>query len=343
MLEFELQKSADKLIRDIFGVKEKETVAITADTKSNMTLVNAVAAAVYSAGGFPSVITIACPKGVGKAADPDIPVALLTSALSNADVWIEFNEKWLLYSTPFEDAMKNNKKLRYMCLVDFTPELLIRTVGDIDITGVKVFMEEFGRRQKTVKKMHVTTPAGTDVKFDIDPNHVVAIDCGKADVPGFFMCPGQLNVVPRFGSVNGKIVFDGTITPPFGTIPSEPVTLIVENSKIIRFEGGREAAEYEKFLKNFQDEGMLRMAHMAYGFNPGAKLSGNVVEDERVWGCTEWGIGYVSEIEAPPIGQPAVSHTDGICLNSTIYFDGVKIMEQGKIVDEALAKLSPVK
>ena len=88
---------------------------------------------------------------------------------------------------------------------------------------------------------------------------------------------------------------------------------------------------------------MLKMAHMAYGFNPGAKLSGNVVEDERVWGCTEWGIGYVSEIEAPPIGQPAVSHTDGICLNSTIYFDGKKIMEEGKIVDEELAKLSPVK
>ena len=154
MLEFELQKSANKLVNDIFGVKEKETVAITADTKSNPDLINAVAAAVYAAGGFPTVITIACPKGVGKAADPDIPVELLTAALSTADVWIEFNEKWLLYSTPFEVSMKNNPKLRYMCLVDFTPELLIRTVGDIDIAGVKEFMEEFGKRQRTVKKMH---------------------------------------------------------------------------------------------------------------------------------------------------------------------------------------------
>ena len=86
MLEFELQKSANKLVNDIFGVKEKETVAITADTKSNPDLINAVAAAVYDAGGFPTVITIACPKGVGKAADPDIPVELLTAALSTADV-----------------------------------------------------------------------------------------------------------------------------------------------------------------------------------------------------------------------------------------------------------------
>lgn len=341
MLEFELQKAADKLIREVFGVKEKETVVITADTKSNPVLIQSVAAAVHSAGGFPTVITIATPNGVGKAADPDIPVEVLTAALSETDVWIEFNEQWLLYSTPFEIAMDKNKKLRYMCLVDFSPELLIRTIGNINTAQLKEFMEAFGVRQRQVKEMRVTTPAGTDVSFVLDPSHTVAVDCGKADIPGFHMCPGQLNVIPKFGTINGKIVFDGTITPPFGHVPSQPVELTVENGVIVKFEGGREAAEYEKFLKGFNDEGMLKMAHIAYGFNPGAKLTGNVVEDERVWGCTEWGIGYVSALEAPPIGQPAASHTDGICLNSTIYFDGKLIMENGVIVDEELKKLDP--
>lgn len=105
----------------------------------------------------------------------------------------------------------------------------------------------------------------------------------------------------------------------------------------------REAAEYEKYLKDFNDEGMLKMAHIAYGFNPGARLTGNVVEDERVWGCTEWGIGYVSPIDAPPCGQDAVSHTDGICLNSSVWLDGVQLMDEGKIVDQELYELSPVK
>lgn len=104
-----------------------------------------------------------------------------------------------------------------------------------------------------------------------------------------------------------------------------------------------EAAEYEKYLKSFDDEGMFKMAHIAYGFNPGAKLTGNVVEDERVWGCTEWGIGYVSPIDAPPVGQDAKSHTDGICLNSTVWLDGKLIMEEGVVVDAELAALSPVK
>ena len=87
---------------------------------------------------------------------------------------------------------------------------------------------------------------------------------------------------------------------------------------------------------------MLKMAHIAYGFNPGAILTGSVVEDERVWGCTEWGIGYVSTIDAPPDGQEAVSHSDGICLNSSVWLDDRQIMADGRIVDPELAALSPV-
>lgn len=343
MLKFELQKAADKLVNEIFAVKKGETVVITADTMSDEVLVDAVASSVYAVGGYPMTINIATPGGVGKAADPDIPVEALTGALLGADVWIEFNHQWLLYSTPFEIAMEKNPKLRYMCLVDFSCELLIRTVGNVETPQLQVFMTEFARRHEIAKEMHVTTPAGTDVSFELNPEHLVCNDCGDATAPGMHMLTGQLNIVPKFGTINGKIVFDGTITPPFGHVPSEPVVLTVENSKIVKIEGGREAGEYEKFLKDFDDEGMLKMAHIAYGFNPGAKLTGNVVEDERVWGCTEWGIGYVSPIDAPPVGQDAKSHTDGICLNSSVWLDGVQLMDEGKIVDKELYDLSPVK
>lgn len=343
MLKYELQNAADKLVKDVFKVKKGETVVITQDTMSDESLVDAVAAAAYSCGAFPMVVSIATPSSVGKAADPEIPVESLTGALIGADVWIEFNHQWLLYSTPFEVAFEKNDKLRYMCLVDFTPELLIRTVGKVELPQLQVFMEEFAERHRHAQNMRVTTPAGTDVSFELDPTHIVAADCGKAYVPGMHMLTGQLNVVPKFGTINGKIVFDGTITPPFGHVPSEPVVMTIENSKIIKFEGGREAHEYETYLKSFDDEGMFKLAHIAYGFNPGAILTGNVVEDERVWGCTEWGIGYVSPMDAPPAGQPAVSHTDGICLNSSVWLDGKQLMDCGKIVDPELYEMSPVK
>jgi len=189
--------------------------------------------------------------------------------------------------------------------------------------------------------MRVTNPAGTDVRFEIDPVHYVCCDCGDATFPAVHMLTGQLNVVPRFGSIQGTIVFDGSVVPPFEGVVKEPIRLIVKDGVIQRCEGGEEAAQYEKYLRDFNDPGMLKMAHIAYGFNPGAQLTGNIVEDERVWGATEWGIGYVSNVDAPPCGQDAVSHTDGICLKSTVWLDDVCIMKDGVIVDEELAALDP--
>jgi 2,5-dihydroxypyridine 5,6-dioxygenase len=37
---------------------------------------------------------------------------------------------------------------------------------------------------------------------------------------------------------------------------------------------------------------MYTCAHTAYGFNPNARLGYTMTEDERIWGCTEWGFGY---------------------------------------------------
>ena len=343
MLQYDLQRAADKLINEMFQLKEGENVVISADTSSSIEVVDAVASSARAAGGRVMVVTFPTPGGVGQAADPDIPVDAFTAAVKVADVWIELNHQWLIYSTPYTIAEKENKKLRYLCMDDFTPEVLMRIIGSVDCKSLKEFQLAAHDMHKKAKKVRATTPAGTDVEFDIDPSYVFTCDYGETNVPGMHMCPGQLNVIPKFGTVNGTIVFDGSITPPFGRKVSEPVKLTVENSKIVKIEGGSDATMFEKWLKDFNDEGMLKMAHMAYGFNPGAQLTGNVVEDERIWGCTEWGIGFVSAEEAPPYGQNAVSHSDGICLSTSVWLDGHQIMKDGKIVDEQLLAISPVK
>lgn len=340
-MKTELQIAADKLIRDIFGVRAGETVVLTADYDSNSNVLRAVSDSVREAGALVMTVTVPTPGSVGKAADPDLPIAPLSAALCACDVWIEFNHQWLLYSTPFERASQENKKLRYMCLVDFNEDLMIRTVGRVDTRQLQIFMRKVAELTRNARTMRVTTPAGCDVSFEIDPAHYVACDCGDASIPGVHMLTGQINVVPRFGSIQGTIVFDGSVTPPFGHPPRKPIRLTVKDGVIQSAEGGEEAAAYEKYLRDFRDPGMLKMAHIAYGFNPGAQLTGNIVEDERVWGATEWGIGYVSEIDAPPHGQDAVSHSDGICLKSSVWLDGVQIMDRGEIVLPELAALAP--
>ena len=337
----DLRSSADKLLREIFAVQPGETVVITADEDSCTPVVDAVFDAAKALGAFPLVMRIATPAGVGKAADPGIPVDALSGAVCAADVWIEFNHQWLLYSTPFERAEAQNKKLRYMCLVDFNEELMVRTVGNVETEQVRAFMLRVTEMTKNAGQMRVTTPGGCDVSFEVDPTHYTACDCGDASKPGIHMLTGQINVVPRFGSVNGTIVFDGSVTPPFGRSPDQPIKLTIVDGIITAVEGGKDAKEFWDFLKSFDDPGMFKLAHIAYGFNPGAILTGNIVEDERVWGCTEWGIGYVSPFDAPPAGQQAKSHCDGICLNSSVWLDGVQIIDKGRITDLELAALMP--
>lgn len=334
-LEFELQKAADRLIREILQVREGEIVVVTADTSSNESVINTTAASIYAAGGKPMVITTATPGGVGKAADRDLPVEALGAALEHADVWIEYNKQWLLYSTPFEMAFTNNKKIRYINLVEMNPDLMIRNIGNVNMPLLSEFMHKFEAMNKSTKVYRVKTPNGTDLTYRTNPNHLVCCDAGEASKPGIYMMPGQLNIVPEFDSVQGTLVFDGSLVPPFRLLDA-PVKLTIENSTIVKVEGGRQAEEFENWLKSFDDPNMLKLAHMAYGLNPGARLTGDIVEDERVWGCVEWGIGYVSPIDAPPAGQDAKSHCDGICLNSSVWLDDVQVIDNGKFIHPEL-------
>lgn len=344
MYEFELAKAADELMLNMFGVKEGETVAITCDTNSYMDVVNACAASCHKVGAFPMVIQIATPPAVGKANDPYIPGKALLGALMEVDVWLELNMQWIQYSSVYEKIeIEREGEIRYMCLVGYDAERMVRTIGKVDRPQLAKFMKATKAAHEGVERMRITTPAGTDVSFKVDPEHYMSCDCGEANVPGYHMLTGQLNVVPEFGSVNGKIVYDGCVTPPFGRIPSVPIELTVENSVITDIQGGKEAVEFKQYLEGFNDPGMLKMAHVAYGFNTGAEMTDNIVENERVWGCTEWGIGYVSKFDGPPAGQDAVSHCDGLCTKSSVWLDDRQIMEEGKIVDPELRELSPIK
>ena len=101
----------------------------------------------------------------------------------------------------------------------------------------------------------------------------------------------------------------------------------------------KEAKKMSGWLKKLGDPNMYNLAHACYGFNPGAILTGLCTEDERVWGSTEWGMGYQGPMFEGSLGD-AVSHADGICLNSTVWLDGVQIMDQGKLTHPKLANLA---
>jgi len=337
--EYELGKAAKILCEDLFKLKPGETFVITADTECEKRVIDATATAAFACDAKPMVIYTASPLGVGKAADPMLPLESLTAALLKADAWVEFNNKWLLYSTPYDIAMKENKKLRHLCLVGMNVDMMVRNIGRVDYPNLEKFMKLVTKKTLSAKHIRITTPAGTDVEFNNEPGRKPIMELGYADTPGSHMMAGQIGWSPNFESINGTIVFDGSLVPPIVGILKEPVRLTIKKGEIVKIEGGKEATEYEKWLKSFNHPQMLKLAHVCYGFNPGARLTGDILEDERVWGGTEWGLGNVGAILVPG-GISGPSHTDGICLNSSVWLDGVQIMDKGQLLDPELKKLA---
>jgi 2,5-dihydroxypyridine 5,6-dioxygenase len=219
--------------------------------------------------------------------------------------------------------------------------MMVRCIGRVDHTLLGEFLQKVFDMTVKAKKFRFTTPAGEDLEFENshNPNRVYGIDNGYADVPGSHMMSGQIGWTPEWDTINGKIVFDGSIVPPVGLL-DKSVILTIEKGRVTKIDGGREAKEFEQWLAGFNDPQMFVLAHICWGFNPGARLGGNILEDERVWGSTEWGLGNIGSCLIQPDGIPAASHSDGICLNTSAWLDGEMVLDEGKVVHPELKSLS---
>ena len=92
LYEFELGKAAEVLANELLKLKQDETVIITADTQSDLRVVQATARAVYAAGAKPMVILSPTPPGVSLVPDPRLSVAAFVDAVKEIDVWINFSK-----------------------------------------------------------------------------------------------------------------------------------------------------------------------------------------------------------------------------------------------------------
>ena len=338
-LELELIQAASVIVNDLCKVQPGETVSITADTITDETVVNAIAGQVITAGGKPLVMSYKTPGGVGKASDKDTPYEALGAAIGNSDVWIELGFQWLLYSSVQEIALSLTSNLRHLNIVGMNPSMMARMINGVDFELLSQFQRKLTGMTKAAVHVRMTTPAGTDLEFDNDPNCPFYCELGLAQEPGTAYLSGQICWFHKCETLNGTLVFDGSLCPSNGMLNS-PVILDIEKGYIKKVRGGADAQKFEAWLASFNDPLMYRMAHVCYGYHPNAALCGNCVEDERIWGSTEWGIGYLPAADCPPDGVKAASHCDGICLNTSVWLDGVQVQDCGRVVHPDLVEMA---
>lgn len=339
LFEYEIALGARRVVQELAKIQPGERVAVTADTMCAPEVVEAVAGAVHAVGAKVLVLWYPTPGGVGKDADKDISYQAIGEAIGASDVWLEFGYNWILYSTAQEIALSRNPNLRHINMVGMNPEMFVRLVAKTDAELLAKFQMKVTEMTKQAKHVRITSPAGTDLEFDNDHDCPFYCELGIADKPGTAYLAGQICWFPKNETIQGVLVFDGSLNPPCGVLTS-PVAMTIENGYVKKVSGGSQAKTFESWLAHFNDPLMYRMAHVCYGLHPNAILTGVCVEDERIWGSTEWGMGYLPVADAPPTGIDAASHCDGITLNSSLWLDGVQVLDKGEIVHPDLVEMA---
>jgi leucyl aminopeptidase (aminopeptidase T) len=324
---FELAAAARKLVQDVMCTKPGENVVISADTQSDWRVVEATSQAAYAIGATPTVILYET-RPVAQM-EPPAPVA---AAVSKADVWIEYAVAYTLYTDARRAATANGA--RYGCMSAMDVDMLVRTVGKVDYPGMIELSKKLRDMTAACKEIRMTGPEGTEVVADMTGVEV-NLSGGLGDYPGaLVMLGGQVGWLPVEESINGTIYVDGTIWPPNEIgIPKTPVIITMEKGRIVKMDGGSEVKIMERFLAGLNDQNMYRLAHYTYGFNPGVtRLTGRIVEDERLLGCSVFGFGGKYD-------RPAASHMDCTCLSPSYYLDGVEIEKDGKYTHPELVAI----
>jgi leucyl aminopeptidase (aminopeptidase T) len=322
----ELVQAAHKLVNEMRPIKPGQQVLISADTAADLRPVRATAGAVQAAGGSPTVIWY--PTASAPMQPPPEPVAAAAAA---ADVWIDFAVAYQLYSPAYHQALKNG--CIYVCLTGMDVDMMVRTIGRVNYPPMQTMATRLYQLSQAAEMVRVTSPAGTNLTMQIDKRGDPFWEAPPAQGGFPQMLGGQSGFMAYRESYQGSLVFDASVWPPaeVGRLNS-PIRLEIEKGYIRKIEGGPQATVFSRWLESFNNPYAYLMDHACYGFNPGvSRPSGRILEDERIFGCMQFGIG------APEYGSPA--HTDGVLLNPSVWLDDTQIEAEGRYLLPELQEL----
>jgi leucyl aminopeptidase (aminopeptidase T) len=313
---------ARKIVRILARVRAGEKVLIAADTD---TVVVAEALATAALEITPEVVTtVMTPVSV----DGDEPPAIVAAALLAAEVALLPVSYSISHSTAARNAMKNGT--RVLSLPGTTPDQLVRGGAEADFEAASPTVRKMGDLLTAASTAHLTTPAGTDCRFDLKGRSGNAHDC-ILDQPGKFSAfPNiEANISPVEGTAEGVIVFDGSIPNLRVGRLQEPVICTVKQGNIVKIEGGHEADMIRKVWGQMGDAAVYNIAQLAIGLNPAIyMLTGVWAQDHGAFGTVHIGIGTSANIGGT---TKAACHFDGMMYRPTLRLDGRAILEDGAL------------
>lgn len=345
-------------------VREGERVLIVANPEREVGLIAcALSDAVADAGGRP-ILAYQPVKSqfdftedevvAAIAALPSVIVSLSADRLGKdrAAIKSPFSAGGKRYDSTFHYLLYGRKSVRSFWSPHVTVDCFVRAVP-IDYEALKSRCLRLKDILDGAVSVRVTNGNGTDVSFGTSGRKAFTDD-GDFSFPGAGgnLPAGETFISPVTGTAEGLVVFDGSIASHRGEILIErPIEARIEKGFVTGLSGGTEADRLSESLElgtknalDFEKEGKLpsgmgaeyaknarNIGELGIGLNDRAKITGNMLEDEKVYRTCHFAIGSNYDDDAP-----ALIHLDGLVSKPTVTVrleggKSVVLMEDGEL------------
>lgn len=310
----QLVEISKNVLQNCLGLKAGETFLIVTDDVKK-----ALAESVYEAGkslGAEAMLAV-IKERERSGQEPPAPIA---AAMAASQVVLCITEHSLTHTQARKAAAAAGARLATM--PGITEDMFLEGAIAADYAQVKILTEKVTDRLTQGTQVRIEKD-GYSLSFSID---------GRNGVPstGVYLNPGESGnlpsgegyIAPLEGTAEGQILIDGSLAS-YGKLGS-PLLLTVEKGRIVKAAG--EAAEW---LLDVLGEGDGRqLGEFGIGTNDKARITGVVLEDEKVYGTIHVAFGSNNTFGGT---ISAGVHIDGVVTKPNVYIDGLKIMNSGNL------------
>jgi leucyl aminopeptidase (aminopeptidase T) len=310
----EMRKAIETALADCLALKEGEAFLSIGDEPSRE-----IATAFWEVAKGMKTESIYV-EIIPRATHAEEPPAAVASMMRKVDVIVAPTSKSLSHTRARKAACDGGA--RVATLPGITRDVLVRGLS-ADYRAIAERTRRLAEIITSGRAARITSGAGTDLSMSIEERKGLA-DTGIVHTPGDFsnLPAGEAFVAPVQGSAEGLLVVDGSMAG-VGVI-KELIKITIEKGEAIRIEGSQVLEEImEKYGRDARN-----VAELGIGTNDKVKLSGSVLEDEKVLGTVHVALGDNSTFGGN-VSVPV--HLDGIIRNPVLTIDGRVLVKDGKL------------
>ena len=276
--------AAYKAMIEVYEVLEKDKVLILTDSQSR-TIANAFRDACAKIGCEEETYNIDESKRPLKEPPEELLKKLpgksvVLNILKAFPEEISFRIKWI-----FKVEEGRYRKLGHM--PGITEDMMLRSV-DVDYTQMKSTADSLLKVLEDADKIHITTDEGTDLILGVKGRPFVGDVGVKQSLECNLPC-GEVFCAPLETEADGVVVFNASIGD-IGLL-EDPLKVHLTKGRITKFES--DDKELMKRISELQsvDEDSKVIGELGIGVNPGAVITGNMLEDEKTLGTAHIAFG----------------------------------------------------